>query len=151
MWFKDESVVFDLWKEVASDIQQKTTSWKQNTLLIRPPLCSSLPHWFPLSYEVKGVILVIARRQDLLSWLRHTGLLMSSVIAKLIRWPLFLKQYKVEKQFGSKNHQTHTHTHVYTCIQINCSHVTRVRLAMITEVECRKAVHGKGKLASGTD
>lgn len=61
----------------------------------------------------------------------------------------FLKQYKVEKQLSFKNHQTHTHTHTthaHTCIQINiCSHVMRVRLATITEVECKKAVHGKGK------
>lgn len=44
----------------------------------------------------------------------------------------------------------HIYTHTHTT-QINvCSHVLRVRLATITEVECRKAVHGgkKGKLES---
>lgn len=71
-------------------------------------------HWSPLTSQVRGVLLILAGRQILWSWLRHAGLLMSSVIAKLIRRPLLLKQYKVEKHLFP-NHM-HSHTHIRTLI-----------------------------------
>ena len=125
---------------------------KQTEHLLRYlSLCLSVSRQLPLSLEVSAVILVLADRQ----LMRHTGLLIFICYCQLIRWPLLFfswKQYKVEKQLSFKNHQTHTliHTHAHTCIQINiCSHVMRVRLATITEVECKKAVHGKGKTGIG--
>lgn len=99
------------------------------------------------SLLAQSIIPILAGRQVRRYWLRHTGLLMSSVIAKLIRWP-FLNNTKYKNKLVLKPHmRTHTHTAMHTLKHPKkvCSHMLRVRLATITEVECRKAVHGKGK------
>lgn len=79
-------------------------------------------------------------------WVGSVVLTEAHRLADVIRWTILTPNVQSKKKQTKNNNlflKTTTYTQTRFAPKSNSSQVMRVRLAKITEVECRKAVHGK--------